>query len=230
MKVALLAERGVVEFNPRQWNIERVISVSPINVPHFQHRYVTHPTILIQEISDIGFDAMLIPPTRSEEINLHIYGMTCSSCTSTVENELSKMPGIKGVAVALATETAKVVFDHGLVGPREIVERIEELGFDAMLSDQQDATQLRSLTRTKEIQEWRTRFQWSVAFALPVFFISMVVLSCFPFSASTSFVACLLVIYSLPSSPRRHSSGSAKSYIGMRTRLSNTRRQPWTYL
>ena len=128
----------------------------------------------MQEISDIGFDATLIPPTRSDEITLRIYGMTCSSCTSTVEAELGKMPGISNVAVSLATETAKITFDRGLVGPREMVERVEELGFDAMLSDQQDATQLRSLSRTKEIQEWRSRFQWSVAFALPVFFISMV--------------------------------------------------------
>ncbi|KAI9435334.1 heavy metal translocatin [Lactarius indigo] len=153
VKVALLAERGVVEFNPQQWDVERVI----------------------REISDIGFDATLIPPTRSDEITLHIYGMTCSSCTSIVENELGKMPGVNGVAVALATETAKVVFDRGVVGPREMVERIEELGFDATLSDQQDAIQLRSLTRTKEIREWKIRFQWSVAFALPVFFITMVV-------------------------------------------------------
>lgn len=152
VKVALLAERGVVEFDPQQWNAEKVIN----------------------EISDIGFDATLIPPTRSDEITLRIYGMTCSSCTSTVEAELGKMPGVNSVVVALATETAKVVFDRGIVGPREMVERIEELGFDAMLSDQQDATQLRSLTRTKEIQEWKSRFQWSVAFALPVFFISMV--------------------------------------------------------
>ena len=129
---------------------------------------------LIQEISDIGFDATLIPPARSDEITLRIYGMTCSSCTSTVETELGKMPGISSVAVSLATETAKVTFDRGMMGPREMVERVEELGFDAMLSDQQDATQLRSLSRTKEIQEWRRRFQWSVAFALPVFFISMI--------------------------------------------------------
>ncbi|KAH9162725.1 copper P-type ATPase CtaA [Lactarius sanguifluus] len=152
VKVALLAERGVVEFDPQQWNADKVIN----------------------EISDIGFDATLIPPARSDEITLRIYGMTCASCTSTVETELGKMPGITSVAVALATETAKVVFDRGVVGPREMVERIEELGFDAMLSDQEDATQLRSLTRTKEIQEWKTRFQWSVTFALPVFFISMI--------------------------------------------------------
>jgi Cu+-exporting ATPase len=136
--------------------------------------YNQYNSVLIQEISDIGFDATLIPSARSDEITLRIYGMTCSSCTSTVETELGKMPGISSVAVSLATETAKVTFDRGMIGPREMVERVEELGFDAMLSDQQDATQLRSLSRTKEIQEWRRRFEWSVAFALPVFFISMI--------------------------------------------------------
>ncbi|KAI0060218.1 heavy metal translocatin [Artomyces pyxidatus] len=152
VKVALLAERGVVEFDPHVWTADKIIS----------------------EISDIGFDATLIPKTRSDEITLRVYGMTCASCTSTVETELAKMPGITSVAVALATETAKIAFDRGLVGPREMVERIEELGFDAMLSDHEDATQLRSLTRMKEIQEWRSRFRWSLAFALPVFFISMI--------------------------------------------------------
>lgn len=107
-------------------------------------------------------------------VTLRIYGMTCSSCTSTVENELSALPGITSVAVSLATETCKIEFDRGLIGPREMVERVEELGFDAMLSDQEDATQLKSLTRMKEIQEWQTRFYWSVTFAVPVFFFSMI--------------------------------------------------------
>lgn len=124
--------------------------------------------------------------------------MTCSSCTSTVETELGKMPGINSVVVALATETAaKVVFDRGIVGPREMVERIEELGFDAMLSDQQDVTQLRSLTRTKEIQEWKSRFQWSVAFALPVFFISMV-------APHISFLRPIVHYYIIPGVPLGH--------------------------
>lgn len=61
-----------------------------------------------------------------------------------------------------------------MVTPREMVGHIEDMGFDAMLSDQQDATQLQSLTRMKEILEWRTRFIFSLAFALPVFFINMI--------------------------------------------------------
>ncbi|KZT07473.1 copper transporting p-type ATPase-like protein [Laetiporus sulphureus 93-53] len=153
VKVALLAERGVVEYDPAVWDSDK----------------------LIDEISDMGFDATLIPPARADVVTLRVYGMTCSSCTSTVETELSTLPGISSVAVSLATETCRVEFDRSAIGPREMVERIEEMGFDAMLSDQEDVTQLRSLTRTKEIQEWRRRFQWSLAFAIPVFFISMVV-------------------------------------------------------
>lgn len=100
--------------------------------------------------------------------------MTCSSCTGTVEGGLQAVPGVTSVAVSLATETAKIEFDRGLVGPRELVERVEEMGFDAMLSDQEDATQVQSLTRTKEIMEWQKRLKWSMVFALPVFFIGMI--------------------------------------------------------
>lgn len=128
----------------------------------------------VQEISDIGFDATLIPEARSDMVTLRIYGMTCASCTSTVENGLRAMPGINDVAVSLATETAQINFEPGVIGPREMVDRIEEMGFDALLSDQEDATQKQSLMRTREIQEWFIRLKWSIAFALPVFFLNMV--------------------------------------------------------
>jgi len=152
IKVALLAERAVVEYDPSQWDVEK----------------------LIGEISDIGFDATLIPPAKADVVQLRIYGMTCSSCTSTVEAGLSAVPGITNVSVSLATETCTVNFDRSLITPREMVEHIEDMGFDAMLSDQQDATQLQSLTRMKEILEWRSRFLWSLTFAVPVLFLHMI--------------------------------------------------------
>jgi len=152
VKVALLAERGVVEYDPNTWNAEKIIS----------------------EISDIGFDATLIPVIRADTVTLRIYGMTCGSCTSTVESGLSAVPGINSVAVSLATNTATVQFDRSLIGVREMVERIEDMGFDAMLSDGGDATQIASLTRTKEVLLWRSRLVWSATFAIPVFFLGMI--------------------------------------------------------
>ncbi|KAG5221129.1 Cu-transporting P-type ATPase [Salix suchowensis] len=152
VKVALLAERCVVEYDPSVWDADKIIN----------------------EISDIGFDATLIPPARSDTVTLRIYGMTCSSCTSTVENTLSAVPGISSVSVSLTASTAQVTFDRALIGPREIVERIEDMGFDAMLSDENNATQIQSLTRAKEVMEWRSRLVWSAVFAAPVFFLSMI--------------------------------------------------------
>ena len=139
--------------------------------------HLNQPTYLdphIQEICDVGFEATLIPEIREDVVQLRIYGMTCSSCTSTVEAGLSAVPGITSVSVSLATDTCTVNFDRALIGPREMVERIEEMGFDAMLSDQQDATQLQSLTRMKEVLEWKSRLLWSLTFAIPVFFIHMI--------------------------------------------------------
>ena len=152
VKVALLAERAIIEFDPLTWTPEKIA----------------------EEISDIGFDAFHVPPARTDEVTLRVYGMTCSSCTSTIESQLGAMPGVSSVSVTLATETAKIVFDSKILGPRDLVDRVGELGFDAVLSDESNATQLRSLTRTKEVQEWRDRLRRAVAFAIPVFFIGMV--------------------------------------------------------
>ncbi|KAJ7577069.1 Cu-transporting P-type ATPase [Mycena floridula] len=152
IKVALLAERGVIEYDPALWN----------------------PDKLVNEISDIGFDATLIPPTREDSVTLRIYGMTCSSCTGTVENGLGAIPGVLSVSVSLATSNCVVQFDRSLINPRELVEHITDMGFDAMVSSASNTTQVQSLTRTKEIMEWRSRFMWSLSFAVPVLLIGMV--------------------------------------------------------
>ncbi|KAE9387515.1 heavy metal translocatin [Gymnopus androsaceus JB14] len=153
IKVALLAERGVVEFDPKIWSVEKIV----------------------EEISDIGFDATVIPPSREDSVTLRIYGMTCSSCTGTVESGLSSVPGVNSVSVSLVSETCQISFDRSIIGPREMVSRIEDMGFDAMISDENNATQLQSLTRTKEIMEWRSRLNWSLTFAIPVFLLTMVI-------------------------------------------------------
>lgn len=86
------------------------------------------------------------------------------------------MPGILSVAVSLATERATVTFDPLLVsGPRDVVDHISDNGFDAVLtSDESNAVQLRSLARTKEVQEWRQAFRRAFCLALPAFLIAMV--------------------------------------------------------
>lgn len=170
IRVALLAERGVVEYDPTVWDPEKIINVSPLALLVI----FAHSSCSSQEISDIGFDATQIPTTRFDTVNLRIYGMTCGACTSAIENNLTSKPGILSVAVSLPLNSAKVEFDRSLVGPRDIVEWVEETGFDVILAGDDDATQIKSLTRVKETQEWKRRFLWSTVFGVPVFFLHMV--------------------------------------------------------
>ena len=100
--------------------------------------------------------------------------MTCGACVSAIENNLTSKPGILSVAVSLPLNSAKVEFDRTMVGPRDIVEWVEETGFDCILAGTDDATQIQSLTRAKETQEWKRRFLWSTVFGVPVFFLHMV--------------------------------------------------------
>ncbi|KAH7100122.1 heavy metal translocatin [Auriculariales sp. MPI-PUGE-AT-0066] len=152
VRVALLAERAVIEYDSNVWTEEK----------------------LADEISDIGFDATLIPPRGVDIIMLRVYGMTCSACTSSVESALRELPGVNEADLNLLAGTCKVSFDRAFIGPRDLVERISEAGFDAVIDDQDNATQLQSLRRTKEIHEWRDRFWRSLAFTVPVFLITMI--------------------------------------------------------
>jgi len=62
-----------------------------------------------------------------------IEGMTCTSCTSSLESALNpeKNPGILSVQVLLVDDSATVVFDPHLTSEEDIIATIEDLGFEA---------------------------------------------------------------------------------------------------
>lgn len=79
------------------------------------------------------------------------------------------------VSVSLTPGRCQITYDRAALGIRDIVEEIENLGFDAVLSaEESNLMQLQSLARTKEVQAWRKAFWRSLSFALPVFILSMV--------------------------------------------------------
>ncbi|GAA6063279.1 hypothetical protein JCM10212_004661 [Sporobolomyces blumeae] len=154
VSVALLAERAVVEYDPTSWTPEKIA----------------------EEIEDVGFEATPIAMAVEDSVILRVYGMTCGSCVSSIESALKAHPGVLKATVSLATERATIIYDPNLIGgPRDVVDLVEDAGFDATLaSDENNAMQLQSLARTKEIQEWRSAFFRSFSFGLPVFLLSMI--------------------------------------------------------
>lgn len=60
-------------------------------------------------------------------------GMTCAACSGTIERCLNDREGVFSAKVSLLTETCEVIFDSKVVDIDEIVEDIEDVGFDAEL-------------------------------------------------------------------------------------------------
>ncbi|KAJ8660977.1 hypothetical protein O0I10_003199 [Lichtheimia ornata] len=153
IKVSLLAEKATVEYDPS---------------------VITDEQKIADMIEDVGFEAKVVQPKSDDTVQLQVFGMTCASCVHSIERGVSKVPGVHSITVNLMTEMAVVRYDHTRLGMRTIVETIEDLGFNALVHDNTRNAQLDSLSKVREIQEWRQACIRSVLFAVPVFFIAMV--------------------------------------------------------
>lgn len=68
-----------------------------------------------------------------ETIIINIDGMTCGGCVKSVTKVLEALNGVEKAEVDLVS--AKIMFDPAEVHIAELVEAIEDAGFDASLSD-----------------------------------------------------------------------------------------------
>lgn len=160
--ISLLAERAVIVHDPAKLSPRQITEV----------------------IEDRGFDAKLLSSHRSlpevstttRSVHLKVFGLPTSSSATALENALRLLPGVSSAVVHLATSRVTITHNPSSTGLRVIVEAIENLGYNALLADSDDNNaQLESLAKTREIQEWRRAFWYSLSFAVPVFLISMVI-------------------------------------------------------
>ncbi|KAK7077087.1 ATPase Cu transporting protein 7B, partial [Halocaridina rubra] len=130
------------------------------------------PQEVANSISDLGFPSSVLEETgiSQGEVDIQILGMTCSSCVYAIESNVMKLKGIKSAVVALATERGKVTFDPAVTGPRDIIDCINNLGFNASLYTG-DASKANYLDHRKEIRKWRNSFIISLLFGVPAMMV-----------------------------------------------------------
>lgn len=131
--------------------LEKNANVSSVSVSLLtEEATVTHNSNIstdqiLETIDDLGFDGELISSVKndnnekneSDEIPdimtiLQIGGMTCSSCSNSIVNTVSKNPNIISIDVSLITEEATIVHNSN-ISTHELIEIIEDMGFDASL-------------------------------------------------------------------------------------------------
>uniref|UniRef100_A0A8C2S7I7 P-type Cu(+) transporter n=1 Tax=Capra hircus TaxID=9925 RepID=A0A8C2S7I7_CAPHI len=146
--VALMAGKAEVKYNPE--------AIQPLEIAKL--------------VQDLGFEAAVMEDyTGSDgDLELMITGMTCASCVHNIESKLRRTEGITYASVALATSKAHVKFDPEIIGPRDIVKLIEEIGFRASLA--QRIPNAHHLDHKVEIKQWKNSFLCSLVlvFGIPV--------------------------------------------------------------
>lgn len=93
-----------------------------------------------EAIEDAGFDAEIMSTTKEETPvvanivgQFRIQGMTCAACVNSVESVLMGLNGVLRASVALVTSSGEVEYDPKLINREDIIEAIEDAGFDASL-------------------------------------------------------------------------------------------------
>ncbi|MCJ1253669.1 hypothetical protein MMC24_001481 [Lignoscripta atroalba] len=167
--ISLLAERAVIVHDRSKLSSEQIIEI----------------------IEDRGFDAEILSshrgtnersPTVSTN-QLKIFGLPDSTSATSLERALLQLPGVKSAIIGPPTPSsrARISHDPSMTGLRAVVEAIEKLGYNALVAESDDNNaQLESLAKTREIQDWRRNFLYSLSFAIPVFLITMVIPMFFP--------------------------------------------------
>lgn len=105
-----------------------------------------------------------------------ITGMTCSSCVAHVEKSVGKLEGIDKVQVNLLTNSMTVSYDEGVLASDKIEKSVEDAGYSAHIKSL-DSTNTKKADPIDYVQlekdEMKTRWWISLAFLLPLLYLSM---------------------------------------------------------
>lgn len=150
--VALLPQKAEVKYNP----------------------VLVQPSQLVELVNSMGFNASILNDHKTVhgEAEFLIRGMTCSSCVHAIESNVSKLPGVECASVSLGTQKGRFLFDPERTGPRQILDKIHSLGFEASpFTDHKiDASYL---CQKEEVKKWRNSFLFSLVFGVPSMLLMM---------------------------------------------------------
>ena len=106
-----------------------------------------------------------------------VQGMTCSSCQSHVQKDVSKLNGVKDVNVNLLLNNMIVEYDEKLTNSDKIINAVQEAGYNANLVDENNKPNIESKNKVSNndniIKSMKKRLIISVCFLIPLMYVAM---------------------------------------------------------
>ncbi|MCB2109757.1 MAG: copper-translocating P-type ATPase [Defluviimonas sp.] len=117
-------------------------------------------------------------PARRGQVVLRVEDMSCASCVARVERALASVPGVVSAEVNLASESARVRYLEGVVGPDDLARAAAAAGYPAHVSAGAaepggGAGDSQMARKFAEAGALKRRAFFAAALALPVFVLEM---------------------------------------------------------
>ena len=127
---------------------------------------------VVRAVDDAGYKAVI----PSQHAQLDIQGMTCASCSATVERVVGKLPGVQNANVNLSAETLTLDYDPAEISLQQVVGAVADAGYQAILpveSTIEDELERKKAQKAKRLQNMKLRFIISAVFTVPLLILSM---------------------------------------------------------
>ncbi|MEK5357975.1 heavy metal translocating P-type ATPase [Paenibacillus sp. FSL L8-0709] len=131
-------ERATITFNPEQLSIKTVE----------------------EQIGKLGYG------TVKESVDFQLFGMTCAACAAKIEKTLNKMSGVTSATVNFAMEKAHVEYNPLDVTISDMQQRVQKLGYKAVLSEEQQMDPAQH--RQREIKKQQKKLIISSILSFPL--------------------------------------------------------------
>jgi len=135
--VNLATEKATVTYDPSKVNIDE----------------------MKKAVVDAGYDVII------NEVTLSIGGMSCASCSSTVEEAVGELDGVLSAVVNLATEKLTVRYDPQRVRVPQMKKAITDAGYEVLES--KDSDQEKEV-RAKELKRQKVLLISALSLAVPI--------------------------------------------------------------
>jgi Cu+-exporting ATPase len=160
--------------------VEKVVSeldgVSKASVNLATEKLTVHyneAKVTLEDLADTVKDAGYELKLPRDETTFIISGMTCASCSQTVEKAVNQLAGVEKAEVNLATEKLNVAFNHNVLTEADIIKAVQEAGYDAKVaSDASEREETKAKKQAEMTRMWQ-RFFYSAVFTVPLLYVSM---------------------------------------------------------
>jgi Cu+-exporting ATPase len=131
---------------------------------------IANEEAVIKAVDDAGYQVVM----PGEHMQYDIDGMTCASCSQTIEKVINKLDGVQSASVNLATEKMVVDFNPSELSSNDIMEAVKNSGYSAKESLSQEAqADLDKEKKEKHIKKMWSRFWQSAVLTVPLLYIAM---------------------------------------------------------